>query len=859
MAELSAHAPLPRTKGFGRGGRTGRAGKPSRREAKGEAQQATEAGLDLLRVLGWLVLHDITLPGDLDVDHLLAGASGVYVVDTVAWSGPIKPSDHGLVVGGADRGDALAHLAAAADAVRAVLHGIPVAPMLCFERLEPVAGVAGAVALCASENILELLTSQPDILDQAAVAKASGMLALASRPSAKTPVEQPVRRSGTPGASTADDASPTPGAADVASPVEVVPIAPEDAPSDAVASAEDIARGAAFERLLDETVGAPTIDEPADSAPETYDGYAAIHDAGAALWRELTDAPEAGDVAEADDQVTSEPQPVDVVPEYVEDVVEVVDVVDVVEVVDVVDVDVEAAMLEAELWEREVAEAIERATREERDRADEEAFRREAADREAQEARDRKAREALERVEREALRLAAVEAEELAEREARLRAEAEERAEREARERAEAEERAERQAQELAEAEERAEREAQARAEADARAQVEIEERERAEAEARLRAEAQARQQLEAQERAEAAARVRAEAQERAEAEARELAAAAERERAEADAWAQGVAAAREAAAQQAREQAERDALDQQQADQQTEPEDLQSDGDVDLDDQPDDTEDDDEVQARADRVAAIREREAQRARERAEADAAAAASAAARSAARSAAQVAPRPSTSSRLERSRERRPEAPVPPPVAAPVAATPAPVRSSGHQVRALLQVTIAALVIAAVILGAPRIPNAVSAVRGLFGSSTTHVGTAVSVKATATHPDVTVLAGSPVDAHATGGFRAAKGQHLVAVPLRLTNGGLVRWDLPIAATATAVDDRGITQPVAKAVPGLKGLTLFAAQARIAPGEEATGYVVFSVPDGHQLQSVSLGLSRTGTDPVTWKVAP
>ncbi|MBW8751891.1 MAG: NERD domain-containing protein [Propionibacteriales bacterium] len=759
MAELSAHAPLPRTKGFGRGGRTGRAGKPSRREAKGEAQQATEAGLDLLRVLGWLVLHDVTLPGDLDVDHLLAGASGVYVVDTVAWSGPIKPSDHGLVVGGDDRADALAHLTAAAEAVRGVLHGIPVAPMLCFERLEPVAGVAGAVALCASENILELLTSQPDILDRATVAKASGMLALASRPSARTTVEQPARGSRTHGADTTQQANPPADAVDLAPPLAPVETAPADAPAAAVASAEDIARGAAFERLLDETVGTPTADrtadQTADPAPATYDGYAAIHDAGAALWRELTDAPVTGDVAE------------DLVQDVVADDV----------------VDVEAAVLEAELWERQVAEAIDRATREERDRADEEAHRLEAADREAQEARDRKAREALERVEREALRLAAVEAEELAEREARVHAEAE--------------------------------------------------------IEARLEAEAAERRRAELDEQA------------RVEAEAREQAEAAERERAEAEARAEGVAAAREAVAQQEREPD----LEQFYVDAESDETYADTYADTYAETYAETEDHGDEVQARADRVAAIREREAQRARERAEADAAAAASAAARSAA----EVAPRPSTSTRLERSRERRPEVPVAPPMAAPVAATREPAHSSGHQVRALVQVMIGALVIAAVIVGAPRIPDAVSAVRGLFGSSTPHVGTAVSVKATSTHPDVTVLAGSPVDAHATDGFRPAKGQHLVAVPLRLTNGGLVRWDLPIAATATAVDDRGITQPVAKAVPGLQGLTLFAAQARIAPGEEETGYVVFSVPNGHQLQSVNLGLSRTGADPVTWKVAP
>src|SRR3954470_4181755 len=189
MAELSAQAPVPRTKG---GGRTRRVLR--HRQSKDDVQQATDAGLDLLRVLGWLVLHDVVVPGDPDggqeaaiVDHLLAGPSGVYVVNTVKWPGPIEVKEHALVVGKVDHADDLAEVGAAADAVRAVLHGIPVAPMLCFERLEPVTGVVADVALCASENILDLLTHQPVIVDDAAFAKASRMLGSVCRPDARRP------------------------------------------------------------------------------------------------------------------------------------------------------------------------------------------------------------------------------------------------------------------------------------------------------------------------------------------------------------------------------------------------------------------------------------------------------------------------------------------------------------------------------------------------------------------------------------------------------------------------------------------------------------------------------------------------
>src|SRR3954453_23659825 len=128
MAELSAHAPPARSRDVP----SVRKGSRSR---KGEVQQATAAGLDLLRALGWLVLHDVVMRRDSDatVDHVLAGPSGVYVVNTVSWSGPIAAQDGRLSVGGVDRGEALPDVATAADDVRALLGEVLVAALLCFE------------------------------------------------------------------------------------------------------------------------------------------------------------------------------------------------------------------------------------------------------------------------------------------------------------------------------------------------------------------------------------------------------------------------------------------------------------------------------------------------------------------------------------------------------------------------------------------------------------------------------------------------------------------------------------------------------------------------------------------------------
>lgn len=167
---------------------------PRRRWRKDEGQQATAAGLDLLRVLGWLVLHDAVVPGEHEgtIDHLLAGPSGVYVVNSVCWSGAITMTDQALVVDRTDRADALAEVAAAAEALRTVLGGIPVLPVLCFERLEDVAGLVRDVALLSSENILGALTAQPGILDRDALARVSRSIADQCLPQRRKPEERSV-------------------------------------------------------------------------------------------------------------------------------------------------------------------------------------------------------------------------------------------------------------------------------------------------------------------------------------------------------------------------------------------------------------------------------------------------------------------------------------------------------------------------------------------------------------------------------------------------------------------------------------------------------------------------------------------
>jgi hypothetical protein len=532
MAELSAHAPVARGRAGGRSGKNAR---------KGEAHQATAAGLDLLRVLGWLVLHDATLPDqpDTSIDHVLAGPSGVYVVNTVGWSGAIAVRADVLTVGGDNRHAAVVDVAAAADVVRQLLGATPVLPLLCFERLEAVTGVVGDVALCASENILDLLTSQPEILDTAGIARASRSLSAAFRPVVR-PVVRAVAAS-----TQATPEPPRPGSGPTldelvrarAEGTELL-IEPHEAPREAP-SAEDVARVEAFERLMgggdgsapavveeapkrhrfglrrgsrkaapleivpdvaDEVlpgaraeIDADTdaVDQPVESVAEVVSVRAAdataVGDAGAALWLSLTDA--AVEPALAADEA----------------------------------VDLESAIAEAEARQRAAEEEERIAAR----RRDEEA--REVAEREAEEARRREEDDARERAEHEAeeaRRQAADEARKRAAQEARERLEREavELAAREEQERAEAE-RLEQERLEQA-AREQAEREEQALLEAE-RLEAERLEQEAREQEAREQAEREEQARLEAerleQERVEQEAREQAEREEQARLEAERL------------------------------------------------------------------------------------------------------------------------------------------------------------------------------------------------------------------------------------------------------------------------------------------------------------------------------------------------
>jgi hypothetical protein len=100
------------------------------RGASGERQTARL--LDRLGRDGYVVFHDLAMPGSpANLDHLVIGPSGLFVIDTKRWSGQVYQSADGLVWHDHYRLDrTLASVRWQAVTLGRLL-GVPVAPLVC--------------------------------------------------------------------------------------------------------------------------------------------------------------------------------------------------------------------------------------------------------------------------------------------------------------------------------------------------------------------------------------------------------------------------------------------------------------------------------------------------------------------------------------------------------------------------------------------------------------------------------------------------------------------------------------------------------------------------------------------------------
>ena len=175
-----------------------RAAEMNDRGADGE--ETTAAVLAGLPTGQWTVLHDLRWPGRrfANVDHVVIGPPGVFVIDSKNWSGQITVRDNVLRQNGYKREPAVAGAAEAALAVAQltdVVSADRVRPVLCFVGDELLTGWARDVMVCSTRNLLHLLNSRPRTLTSAQVQFAALQLdAHLSAPDSSSASARSVRR-----------------------------------------------------------------------------------------------------------------------------------------------------------------------------------------------------------------------------------------------------------------------------------------------------------------------------------------------------------------------------------------------------------------------------------------------------------------------------------------------------------------------------------------------------------------------------------------------------------------------------------------------------------------------------------------
>ena len=167
-------------------------------------ERATGAVLESLRHEGFVVFHDVRWPGRqrANIDHVVVGPPGVFVIDSKNWSGRIDVRDQTLRRDGRREDPTVAAAGDAALAVAALVGpeaGATTRSVLCFVREERLVGWCYDVMVCSTANLREMLLSRRPVLTPEQVRLTvreleAGLRAAAptSAPVASTPRPMPV-------------------------------------------------------------------------------------------------------------------------------------------------------------------------------------------------------------------------------------------------------------------------------------------------------------------------------------------------------------------------------------------------------------------------------------------------------------------------------------------------------------------------------------------------------------------------------------------------------------------------------------------------------------------------------------------
>lgn len=135
-------------------------------EAGATGEQATGQVLAQLDPAAWTTWHDVRWPGRqrANIDHVVVGPPGVFVIDSKNWSGTVAITNNVLRQNGRSRETAIVGVAEAGLAVLQIVPDVPIHPVLCLVREEPVTGWVRDVMVCSTGNLDAMVQSRPQVL-----------------------------------------------------------------------------------------------------------------------------------------------------------------------------------------------------------------------------------------------------------------------------------------------------------------------------------------------------------------------------------------------------------------------------------------------------------------------------------------------------------------------------------------------------------------------------------------------------------------------------------------------------------------------------------------------------------------------
>lgn len=133
-----------------------------------DAEETTAAALMAL-LPSWTVIDRPSWPGGrfANVDHVVIGPGGVFVIDTKAWTGKVMVEDGMLWQNGQDRSPAVWGAAAAGRSLCELVSSVRpdhVHPVVCLAEASIAVGWVDEVMVCTTAQLVAQLTAHPEVL-----------------------------------------------------------------------------------------------------------------------------------------------------------------------------------------------------------------------------------------------------------------------------------------------------------------------------------------------------------------------------------------------------------------------------------------------------------------------------------------------------------------------------------------------------------------------------------------------------------------------------------------------------------------------------------------------------------------------